>query len=207
MECKLNYIIDGKLQNKIAISGKANSGKNTVALLLVEKLKFKNSKEKIVAIADPMKRIVKMMFPEASEECLYGPSELRSNIISDKFTDKSEKLLTHRQALIDLGAFGRQYNKNIWLNCLVQDANQSADINTYIASDVRFLNEFYYLKQAGFTMIRILRNNCSKIDDPSELEQDKILNSEFDYIVNNNGSLDDLSEEIRVLSFKLNGLM
>jgi len=192
---------------KIAISGKANCGKNTVAEMLVDYLKYKNSKEKIVALADPMKRIVQMMFPEASDECLYGPSELRSQTISDKFKDKNNNVLTHRQALIDLGAFGRQYNSNIWLNCLVEDCNQSKDIDTYIVSDVRFINEFNYLKAAGFVMIRVLRIDSAKIDDVSEKEQDAIKDSEFDYVIENNKTLDDLRKDVKRLSLKINGLM
>lgn len=196
-----------KPYNKIAISGKARAGKNTVAEMLVDHLKFKNSKEKIVALADPMKRIVQMMFPEASDECLYGPSELRSQVISDKFKDKNGKALTHRQALIDLGAFGRQYNSDIWLNCLVEDCNQSKDIDSYIVSDVRFINEFKYLKAAGFEMVRVLRADSAIIDDVSEKEQDAILNSEFDHVIENNKTLDDLRKDVKRLSLKINGLM
>lgn len=196
-----------KPHNKIAISGKARAGKNTVAEMLVDYLKYKNSKEKIVALADPMKKIVQMMFPEASADCLYGPSELRATPISDKFKDKNGNLLTHRQALIDLGAFGRQYNGSIWLNCLVEDCNRSTEINTYIVSDVRFINEFKYLKEAKFITIRVLRADCAKLDDVSEVEQDSIDDSEFDYVIHNDGSLDDLKKQVQRLSFKIQGLM
>lgn len=198
---------DGKWQDKLAISGKARAGKNTVASFFADNVKFKNSKEKIVALADPMKFLVKTMFPEARKECLYGPSELRAEIISDKYKDRYGKPLTHRQALLDIGAYGRKYNNDIWLHLLVEDANNSKDINTYIVSDVRFLNEFYYLKKSGFIMIRVLRNEHTKINDPSELEQDAIPNSEFNYIIDNNGTLDDLEKEVSEVSLKMNGLM
>jgi len=196
-----------KPHDKIAISGKARAGKNTVAEMIVEFSKFKNSKEKIVALADPMKRIVQMMFPEAMEECLFGPSELRAAPISEKFKDKNGNVLTHRQALIDLGAFGRQYNSTIWLNCLVEDCNRSKDIDTYIVSDVRFINEFRYLKAANFITIRVLRDDSTKIDDISEIEQDSIQDSEFNYVIHNNGTLDDLKKEVLYLVRKMQGLM
>lgn len=192
---------------KIAISGKANSGKNTIASMFVEILKSDNSKEKIVALADPMKRIVKIMFPEALDDCLYGPSELRSNIISEKFIDKNGKPLTYRQALIDLGAFGRQYNSDIWLNSLVEDANKSNDIDTYIASDIRYCNEFYYLKNADFIMIRILRNDCMKIDDSSETEQDLIPNYDFDFIINNDQTIEKLHDTVMSIGIKIKEMM
>lgn len=194
---------------KIAISGKARAGKNTVASMLIETLEFgNNSKGKIIAIADPMKFIVKSMFPEATDECLFGSSELRANFIDEnKYFDVNGNPLTYRQALLDIGAHGRKYNKDIWLNLLVQDANRSNDINTYIISDVRFLNEFYYLKNSDFTMIRVLRNDSSKIDDISELEQEKIMDSEFDYVIHNNGPIDELAQEVRQICYRMNGLM
>jgi hypothetical protein len=182
---------------KIAISGKARAGKNTVASLLVEHMGLNDSSSKIVALADPLKNIVLTMYPEASKECLWGPSELRSVIISKKYKDENGNPLTHRQALIELGAYGRRHNSNIWLNLLVMEANESSDKQAYIVSDVRFVNEFEYLKESGFYMIRVLRDDFTKINDPSEMEQDKIENSQFHKIIINNSSIEELSLEVK----------
>jgi len=202
-------IINNKagIQYLFAISGKARAGKNTVASLMIKHLGYPEDKTKIVALADPMKRIVKSMFPEASEECLYGPSELRSTIIADKYFDKNGKSLTYRQALIDLGAFGRQYNGDIWLNCLVEDARSSTDKWAYIVSDVRFINEFKFLKEAGFTMIRVLRDDAARIDDISETQQEIIPNTDFHYVIDNNSSLNDLSESVRCTILRNTGMI
>lgn len=193
--------MSGKL--KLAISGKARTGKNTAAEMIVKHMNIPMTQCKIVALADPMKHIVKTMFPEASNECLFGPSELRSTIIAEKYKNKDGNTLTHRQALIDLGAFGRQYNNNIWLNCLVEDANQSKDKIVYICSDVRFVNEFEFLKSAGFYMIRIKRPSYTKIDDVSETQQDAILDADFNLVIDNDGSLEDLSNCIADMVAKL----
>jgi hypothetical protein len=190
-------------QLKLAISGRAKTGKNTVASMLVEHLTSHNLKGKIVGIADPMKHIVKTIFPEALDKCLFGSSELRSNVISDKYIDKNGAYLTYRQALLDIGAYGRKYNDNVWLNLMVEDANKSNDIGVYIISDVRFVIEFDYLKNTGFIMIRVLRDNIETIDDPSENEQDTIPNTKFDYIIHNNKSIDKLYEQIRVIANKI----
>lgn len=176
---------------KIAISGKANSGKNTAAEMFARQLHLLGTQEKIVALADPIKQMILKMFPGSDSECLFGPSQYRSNIISNKYISNGIPL-TYRQALIDLGAFGRKYNKDIWLNCLIEDVNQSKNINAYIVADVRYPNEFQFLKKTNFTMIRILRDEFTKIDDSSEFEQDSIKDSEFDFVLNNNGSMADL---------------
>lgn len=182
---------------KIAISGKAKTGKNTVAALLADNIYSEyNISAKIVAISDPMKHIISIMMPEANKECLYGPSELRSNIILDKYKDKNGKPLTYRQALLDIGSYGRSYDDNMWLNILNMDANNFKNNGAYLVSDVRFLIEFNYLKNAGFYMVRVKRNNISVINDPSETEQDKIPDSEFDYIINNNSTIEELSNEV-----------
>ncbi len=55
----------------IGISGKANSGKDTVADYLVSQYKFTK-----VALADPLKRFLMEIF-DFSEEQLWGPSEKR----------------------------------------------------------------------------------------------------------------------------------
>lgn len=186
---------------RIAISGKARAGKNTVAEMFVDYWKKENNR--IVALADPMKNIVKLMFPEAKSECLWGASELRSQIISEKYINAAGTSLTYREALIDLGAHGRKYHKNIWLNALVYDALKSEDTNAYIVSDVRFINEFTYLKESGFTMIRVLRDDSVKIDDISEKEQDAIKDSEFDYVIRNNETLRDLTDTVAEIAYTL----
>jgi hypothetical protein len=165
-----------------------------LANFLVKHMGLDENSAKIVALADPMKRIIKMMFPEAKEECLFGPSELRSEIIPGDYKNKDGGSLTYRNALIDLGAFGRKYNDNMWLNCLAEDAKTN-NKTAYIISDVRFKIEFDFLKKSDFYMIRVIREDSVKINDVSETEQDVIFNSDFDRVIYNNGALEDLSKE------------
>jgi len=183
-------------QIKIAISGKASAGKNTIANLLVEHFGFSEDRCKIVALADPMKNIIKIMFPAAEDKCLFGASEFRSQIISPDYLDQDKNALTYRRALVDLGKFGRQYNTNIWLKCLTENAKNCTDKLLYIAADCRFINEYQHLKEAGFYMIRVKRDNCSQIDDVSETEQDQMPDSNFHYIIDNNGTIEELSQQV-----------
>jgi deoxynucleotide monophosphate kinase-like protein len=191
---------------RVAISGKAKSGKNTAATLLSNYLCPKGG-SKIVALADPMKRILEIMFPTSNKDCLYGPSELRSEIISGKFRDDNNCPLTYRRALTDLGKFGRKYNDNMWLDCVVEDFKNSQDISLYIIPDVRFRVEFDYLKQHNFHMLRIRRKDCSNINDVSETEQETINDNEFNHIIHNNGSIKEFEENIRVFGAKIRTLI
>lgn len=182
---------------KIALSGKAKVGKNTVADLIKEKL-ANPEKTIIAAFADPMKEIVMTMFPNYDHEALYGPSELRQNVIPDAY-DANGLPLTYRQLLLDLGKFSRAYHPNIWANCFIETMKGAlhpyAEIENpevYIASDARFHNELNILKQNGFITIRVKRDAGFVINDVSETEQDMITDDKFDFIIQNDKSIDEL---------------
>jgi hypothetical protein len=182
---------------KIGISGKAGSGKNTLSKLLVKQLRQESSMSvKYIAFADPIKQIARTMFPDLPERCLTGPSKYRSEIISGAF--KGGAPLTVRQLLIDIGTNGRNYDNNIWLNDFTHSLNKAhhKDKKIFIVTDVRFRNEFDLLNKTNFYKIRLFRDSTVKIDDPSETNQDGINDDEFDYVLNNSGTLKQLKLEV-----------
>lgn len=188
---------------RIAISGKANSGKNTTANLLLQELAKLNGKEQlisdVIAFADPIKEIVLRMFPKAVKEFLYGRSDLRSLTIPDAL-DNFGNPLTYRQALIDIGTMGRRYNPNIWVNHFdktFENIKLNKNIEAIIVPDVRFKEELEYLKKEGFFIIKLKRNNELKINHDSETIQDAFIASEFDDVIINNDGIDDLRNKIK----------
>lgn len=182
---------------KIAIMGKANTGKNTLAGLLIDEIRANGSNSyKCMAFADPIKEIVMIMFPRANRNCLYGPSQLRSESIPGAFKDG--KPLTYRQALIDVGTeVGRKYSDRIWLENF-DHRYESVVSDLVIVTDVRFRNEFDHLKEKGFFQIRLYRHtDAPEIQHISETGQSSIKDEEFDYVLHNNKSLEDLQEEVK----------
>lgn len=189
---------------RIAISGKANSGKNTLATTIFTQIqKHYPDKEgwgaKFIAFADPMKEMILQMYPQASRESLFGASHLRGTIIPGTN-------ITYRQVLLDLGKLGRSHNQHLWVNNF-RDRYQafekeqiklgSQKYQTVVVSDVRFINEAMFLKKAGFYMIRLIRTqNNLKINDISETEQDGIPNSDFDQIIYNEKDIQHLEKEV-----------
>lgn len=202
---------------KIAICGKANTGKNTLANLLYHEAYEKENAAmlartsgainlqaysgKFMAFADPIKEIVMIMFPKANKECLYGPSHLRAEAIPGAF--KNGKPLTYRQALLDIGTeVGRGYNDKVWLENFDHRYEQillkKHPPQIVVVTDVRFRNEFDHLKNKGFFQIRLYRDTgMPAIEHVSETNQNSIKDEEFDYVLFNNKSLDDLKEEVR----------
>jgi hypothetical protein len=109
--------------------------------------------------------------------------------------------LTVRQLHIDLGTeIGRAYKETIWLeafDCAFEKANYKSVV---IVTDVRFKNEFDHLKKLGFYQIRLLREDPGEVivksNHSSEVEQDIIRNDEFNFVLNNSGTLKDLKIEV-----------
>jgi hypothetical protein len=192
---------------KIGITGKANSGKNTVGKLLVAGLRAQQSnalyashpplEHQFIAFADPLKKMLRTAFPKLPRKYLYGSSKYRAKEIPGAFKDGVP--LTVRQALMDLGNdFGRKYQHDIWIRnfdyTYYKAGLKGKDL--IVVTDVRFRNEFDHLESLGFYQIRVLRNSQLAINDASETNQDGINDHEFDYVVHNNGTLADLKEEV-----------
>lgn len=193
---------------KIAITGKANSGKNTVGKLLIKSL-FKNTEYfkgyyHFIAFADPLKKMARITFPEIPRKWLYGPSKYRAEIIPGAF--KNGVPLTVRQVLIDLGNdFGRKYKSDIWIKNFDHTFNKlvKKQASAIVVTDVRFRNEFDHLKELGFFQIRLVRDAQLKISDVSESNQDSIRDDEYDAIIVNNSTLADLKERVNEIIAQL----
>lgn len=186
---------------KVAICGKANSGKNTVGKLIRKALytEFVGKKTiscDYIAFADPIKQIARTMFPDLPEKLLTGSSKFRSEVVPGALKDGIP--LTVRQLLIDIGTSGRAYKESIWLDAFDAAFKKSSDKHKtlVVVTDVRFVNEFAHLKAKGFYNIRLLRDAHLKIDHASETNQDGIKDDEFDFVLNNNGSLKDLKMQV-----------
>ncbi len=188
-----------QLLYKIAITGKANSGKNTVGKLLVKALQEQgvDGKAHFVAFADPIKEMARIAFPNIPRKWLYGPSKFRAEVIPGAFKD--DVPLTVRQLLIDIGNdFGRKYQSNRWLLNFDHTFNKlvKRHAGIVVVTDCRFRNEFDHLKNLGFFQLRLLRESNVKINDVSETSQDSIRDEEYDYVLHNNGTLKDLKLEV-----------
>ncbi len=200
---------------KIAISGKAKSGKNTLSDLIIKSLYknlptyYKNKKRiQSCAFADPIKEMGNIIFPgEIHEEHFWGPSENREKNVDFNYTKydyksddniEYEEDLTYRKVLMDIGSLGRKYDKNIWINLLLRKC-QKAELDKYslfVVNDLRFKNEFNALSDNDFFLIRIKRKDSNKINDISETDQDGISDKEFDYVIDNNSTKKQLKQSI-----------
>lgn len=160
----------------IVFSGKQFSGKDTVAKILLDKLKsFKR-----IGIADAIKL-------KYSKDTGLSIEEIEKN--------KS----VYRQDLINLGNWGRAENPDYWLNSII-----NYEGNT-IVTDIRVKHELDLFRSYGALAVRVEasektrseRGCLASSDDATETALDSV--SDWDYIVDNNGSYDDLIKEAEKL--------
>lgn len=183
---------------KIAITGKKNTGKNTLSKMLVKTIRKQVDKYQSVgylAFANPIKEMARVMYPEMSRKFFFGSSKFRDEIIPGSFKDG--KPLTVREVLKDLGTKGREYRDTIWLDIFDTRLKAMQYKKIVVVTDVRFRNEFEHLKNKGFYHIRLHRDTGLPTDTHiSEAGQDDILDDEFDYVIYNDKSLNDLKLEV-----------
>ena len=117
---------------------------------------------------------------------------------------------------IGTNLFRNQLHPEIWVNALFADykakwvptgdsvAEEDVSIKkeypNWIITDLRFFNEMEAVKKRGGITIRVNRNlEESKDQHESETELD---NAEFDYVIDNNGTIEELIEKVREILIK-----
>jgi hypothetical protein len=78
---------------------------------------------------------------------------------------------------------------NVWVNATAKFINLTPLSATIIIPDLRFKNEFDFLKQKKAITIRVQKDNISNMNHESETQLD---NESFDYVIYNNKSVYDL---------------
>lgn len=189
----------------IALSGRAGSGKNTVARLL-------GAHE--IAFADPLKRFCQEVF-DFTDAQVWGPSGERNKPDerylrcywdgcqewSEPGPGRTPVYLTPRHALQTLGTeWGRGCFENAWAKLGVRRALASGAPLVAI-TDCRFVNEARAVREAGGELWRIVRPGAG-LDGaaglhPSETEQESPAFLELvTRTIVNSGSMDDLRLQI-----------
>lgn len=94
---------------------------------------------------------------------------------------------------------------NIWVNSVFSDYfndfKDESKNDHWIITDTRFPNEANAIKQRGGIIIRVNSGRCNNNDNhPSETSLDNYKN--FDYVISNDGTIEQLVEEVRKILIK-----
>lgn len=178
----------------IGISGYARTGKDSVADILVNDFGFER-----LAFADKLRECVYALNPVISYGKTWGSPLYLQPIVDLHGWDGVKSTPFGPEVRRLLQRFGTEVGRNIlgqnvWVDATfaVTDATKN-----YIITDCRFRNEAMGILRKGGKMWRINRPGVGPVNDHiSEIGLD---NFSFDATINNDGSLTDLQESVRML--------
>lgn len=165
---------------KVAICGGLRSGKDTVGDMIRNGIDAEQ-----FAFSEGIWRMVEIFFPDDYAE---------------RHTHKPRTLLQQ------LGQKLRQIEPDIWVNYTMNKIDEIAD--NVVVTDMRQPNEYQALKDAGFIIVRVVADIPTRFERAAaagdtfdirnlthETEQHYPY-FEVDYEIDNNGNLDDLTQQV-----------
>lgn len=181
----------------IGFTGVIGHGKSTAAKYLEKK----NDKKKWnkYAFADPIKRIA--MELGFTYKDVYGTQEekLRVNpnmgVSGREFMQKFGTEIC-RDILPDVIPNMNIKNGNMWVNIYKNYVRKNPNENIVI-EDVRFINEVKAIKEMSGIIIKIVRNKDTNVCE--HISEIGIDDEYCDFIINNNGTKNDLFKQIDLI--------
>lgn len=194
----------------IAICGLKGSGKDTISNYFVKKYGFIK-----LHFGGILKDVCSIMF-NWPRHLLEGDTveSRKFREIEDKWWSKKLGFkITPRIALQKIGTdvLRNHFNNDIWSLIIEKKINDlSSKGNNIIIADCRFQNEIKMLRSYGAKIIAVYRNlpewfesyKKGKILIPKSIHKSEYdwIKSDFDYEINNQGSLEDLYDKIKLVN-------
>ena len=165
----------------VGLSGYAQSGKDTIANILVEGYGFKR-----VAFADKIRELLYEMNPD------FRDTLLRQAV--DNFGwDEVKKDASVRRMMQNLGVGARTiFGDAFWINQAMRDLSYD---NNFVFTDVRFTNEAEIIKANHGQVWRGVRPGINPINQ--HVSESDLDEWPFDSFIENDGSIADLEYTIR----------
>lgn len=162
----------------IGLSGYAQSGKDTVADILVAKYGYKR-----VAFADPIRKLLYEMNPR------LGINHNLQELVDDYGWDVAKKTAEVRRLLQELGVAARKVvNENVWVDAAFYQMSGS---DNYVITDVRFENEADKVKDSGGEVWRVKRPGVEAVN--GHISEHALDGYKVDRILSNGGTLEELA--------------
>lgn len=154
-----------------------------------------------------------MIFSTEEDAVKWLNQEGAETDIEQAYKDKClfEIKLTPRDILQSLGTqWGRDMiHPNLWINSLFADYHSGIKMSDYteskwIITDSRFPNDVEHVKKLGGITIRVNRPECEGRTNEHESETSLDNYQRFNYIIDNNGTIEELIKKVRVILIKEN---
>ena len=201
----------------ISVSGKIGSGKDTVAKIIQELTPYHNwevkkfaGKLKVIATiltGIPIEKFEDQEFKHTilGPEWDYYHNTEKTQIVDGVAQNSKElRYMTVRDLLQKLGteAMRMGLHEDTWVNALMSDYN--AEESNWIITDTRFPNEMKAVESRKGIKIKVIRDSGNTIGTthPSETALNDYSN--WDYIIDNTGSIEDLQKKVKEILDKEN---
>jgi hypothetical protein len=160
----------------IGLAGYARSGKDTVANILVNDFGFER-----VAFADPIRDLLFELNP------LVNGVRLQ-DMVTEYGWEITKSQIEVRRLLQNLGVGARKtFGSNFW----VDQAMRRIKSPNVVITDVRFKNEADWLRMNYAELWRVRRNGVTAVNN--HVSEHDLDDYPVDYVVDNEGSIEDLS--------------
>jgi hypothetical protein len=174
----------------IGLSGYARSGKDTIANILVEE-GFKR-----VAFSDALQKCMIAFNPIIDWDLVNNVPIRYVDLVEELGYDKCKELYPEFRRSLQFMAteVGRNtFDENIWLNFVTDRINAEPN-QDWVITDCRFRNEIKAVEDAGGFIWRVMRYGYNGANN--HISEHELDNYNFDEIIFNNGSIDDLKEKV-----------
>lgn len=176
--------------------GPKQSGKSTAAQFLVKKYHFVER-----SMAEPLKRACKELFL-LKEEQLFGvrekeepdarwfgctPRKMFQFVGTDLLRNHLDEIMP------GLGRNLFIHHFRIWY---ASELQKTPKVNV-VVPDIRFQNEVNFIKELGGFVIKINRPGI-QTNDPHSSETEILNINNYDYLINNSGTVEDLFESMKM---------
>ena len=166
----------------IGLSGYAQSGKDTVAKILVEEYGFTR-----IAFADKIKELLYEMNPRINDRELQQWVDMQG-------WDRIKTMSEVRMLLQNLGVGARKIiGELVWVKVAMMQYDPNKN---FVFTDVRFSNEARMIKDYGGHIWRVERPGINPVND--HVSESELNAWNFDELIYNAGSLEDLAEIVRL---------
>lgn len=174
----------------IGISGKKESGKDTVGDYLVKNFGYTK-----LSFAAALKDICKILYPFLTDKHL-NDHVLKETIQVDILDNQSPRMIMQK---VGTDLFRTHYDENIWIRILNDSIRKEIKNNNkkkFVITDVRFQNELDYILTSFDESIifDIQRSSKNLLDE--HITENGILSCKNMITIENNGTLFDLFQKI-----------
>ena len=129
-----------------------------------------------------------------AEEYYYNESSYESNNNIDKQWMSLREILVYVGTYVLQQSINKQIFVNIVRNKIREEQYHNHNLEYIIVTDHRFLHELEYIRENNGITITITRNSIKQLDNIAEHDLDD--QEDYDYIIDNSGSYDELFKTI-----------